>query len=236
MSLPTTPELVDALDAAYSGVTALVAGLDDDDLLRPSGCLGWSRGDLLFHLTGDAQRALVALATPSGSAPDTDFVGYWRTHSGFSDREAEAAHARWVRRSAAAFDRPGGIVPLWSATALAAVRAAAAAVAPERRVPTQGLVLALPDFLATLITEAVLHHLDLIAGWSAAPRPADSAMSVALATIVGLLGDTRLPANWDGCETLLKCTGRAALTESDRSSLGAGMARIPVFGTATSGY
>jgi hypothetical protein len=99
---------------------------------------------------------------------------------------------------------------------------------------TQGLVLALSDFLATLITEAVLHHLDLIGTWSAARLPADSAMDVALATISGLLGDTRPPANWDGRETLLKCTGRLSLTESDRMIFGPSADELPVFGIATS--
>jgi hypothetical protein len=268
MALPATSDLVQALGDAYSGVTAFVAELSDDDLLAPSGCHGWNRADLLLHLTGDAQRALVALATPSRAPADTDFVSYWRTQSGSCDREAEAAHARWIRRSAAAFDKPSGIVRLWCATGPAAVRATAAtgsaadrrraasfsvgaearigteaactgheppASDAETRVLTQGLVLAFPDFLATLITEAVLHHLDLIEASSAAPGPADSAVRVALATVGGLLGDTRPPASWDGRETLLKCTGRMPLTESDQTILGPSAGILPVIGANTCG-
>ncbi|WP_436525171.1 hypothetical protein [Actinoplanes sp. HUAS TT8] len=104
----------------------------------------------------------------------------------------------------------------------------------EPRRITQGLVLALPDLLATLITEEAIHHLDLISNWSATPQPADSAMDVALATFAGLLGDTRLPAVWDGRETLLMCTGRTPLTESDHAYLGPRFADFPFFGLASS--
>ena len=62
MPLPAADDVVSALDHAYTDVTALVADLDDDDLLLPSGCRGWSIADLLFHMLLDAQRALVAFA------------------------------------------------------------------------------------------------------------------------------------------------------------------------------
>ncbi|GIF11486.1 hypothetical protein [Actinoplanes teichomyceticus] len=100
---------------------------------------------------------------------------------------------------------------------------------------TQGLVLALSDFFATLITEAFLHHVDLLGNRSVHPRPSDSAMDVAVTTITGLLGDTELPANGDGRELSLKCAGRMALTESDRRLLGPATAALPMLGTSTSG-
>ena len=68
-----------AMVASYQAVTDDVKKLGDDELARPSGCRGWSRGDLLFHLLLDAQRALVTFATPaSGEADvgwgDVDYV------------------------------------------------------------------------------------------------------------------------------------------------------------------
>ena len=50
-----------AVAASYRAVTDDVKKLDDDELARPSGCGGWSRGDLLFHMLLDAQRALPLL-------------------------------------------------------------------------------------------------------------------------------------------------------------------------------
>lgn len=66
-----------AMAASYQAVTDDVTKLDDDELARPSDCHGWSRGDLLFHMLLDAQRALVAFATPASGEADVDFISYW---------------------------------------------------------------------------------------------------------------------------------------------------------------
>ncbi|MEK8108860.1 maleylpyruvate isomerase N-terminal domain-containing protein [Micromonospora sp. M12] len=159
----------EALAQAYDGITAVVGGLDDTGLQRATRCQGWLIADLLLHVLGDAQRALVALASPVDGPADADHVSYWRDFAGDDDKAA-ARHAWWVRRSAAAFDRPTGIVQLWRDTAPAAVRAAASAD-PEGHVTTQGHVLRVPDLLATLTTEAVIHHLDLTPELPGAPAP-----------------------------------------------------------------
>ena len=100
--------------------------LDDADLQRPTRCRGWVVADLLFHVLCDAQRALVALASPADGPADVDDVSYWRAFTAGGD-DAAGRHAWWARRSAAAFDRPTGVVRIWSDTAPAAVRAAGAA-------------------------------------------------------------------------------------------------------------
>jgi len=66
-----------AMVASYQAVTDDAGKLDDDELARPSGCRGWSRGDLLFHMLLDAQRALVTFATPACGEADVDFTAYW---------------------------------------------------------------------------------------------------------------------------------------------------------------
>lgn len=96
----------EALAQAYEGITAVVAGRNDADLQRPTRCRGWLVADLLFHVLCDAQRALVALASPADGPPDVDDVSYWRTFPPGGDGDDAARHAWWVRRSAAAFDRP----------------------------------------------------------------------------------------------------------------------------------
>ena len=50
---------------SYQAVTADLERLDEEDLARPSPCLGWTRADLLYHMLLDAQRALVTFATPA---------------------------------------------------------------------------------------------------------------------------------------------------------------------------
>ena len=256
MRLPEPAAVAAALDAAYAGITAVVADLDDAALLAPTGCRGWLAADLLLHLTGDAQRALVALATPAPGPADVDFVSYWRAAGGAA---ASAEHAQWVRRTAAAFHLPTGVVRLWRDTAPAAARAAATAVrdtaaapllrpvevavftdspglgaanpaGPMAHVATQGLVIALPDFLATLVTEAVIHHLDLIRHLPHAPVPAEEAVAVARSTLDGLAPSGRLPEQWGPHEALLKATGRAPFDDPDHRLLGPDVAHYPLLG------
>lgn len=218
----------EALTQAYAGISSVVDALDDAGLQRTTRCHGWLVADLLLHVLGDAQRALVALASPVDGPADVDDVSYWRDFPGGDDEAA--AHAWWVRRSAAAFDRPTGIVRLWRETAPAAVRAAAS-TNPQGYVTTQGHVLRVPDFLATLTTEAVVHHLDLIVDLPDAPPPGPLATGVAVATMDGLLSDDAVrPVAWSDHDYLLKATGRVPLTDRDRLELGESAGWFPLLG------
>ena len=201
-----------ALDRAYGGVSDLAAGLSPNDLLATSRCHGWVVSDVLFHLLGDAQRALIGLASPVDDPPDRDFVTYW---AGYVQEAAAAANATagiWAtKRAAAAFLDGRGAALLWRDTAPAVVRAAGYAD-PHGRITTQGHVLAVADFLATLVTEAVIHHIDMSVNLSGAPRPDDAALAVATQTLDGLL-DRRAPGvTWPAGRSaedyLLSATGR----------------------------
>jgi uncharacterized protein (TIGR03083 family) len=203
---------VSPLDTAYAGITRVVQDLDDLTLLRPSGCRGWSIADLLLHLTMDAQRALVAFATPAARPADVDAVSYWRTPEPPDDPVANVVS---TRRAAAAFARPSGVVRQWTELAPAAVRAAAA-VDPDTRISTQGHVLTVPDFVTTLVTEAVIHHFDLIVALPEALPPDPASIAVALSTLEGLAAPDGLPSGWEPREALLKSTGRAPLDPDDR--------------------
>jgi hypothetical protein len=205
---------------AYAGITKVVATLTDDELRRPSGCRGWTVADLLFHLTLDAQRALIAVHTPATAPPDVNAVTYW-TPTGAA---ATDGHDNFVRRAAAAFSHPTGVVHQWTDTAVAAAHAADTAD-PTLRVATQGHVLAVTDFVQTLVTEAALHHLDLIVPLPNAPAPAPSTITAALSTLEGM---TPLPAEWSPLEALRKATGRAPLTPEDRTTLGPRAAKFPL--------
>ncbi|MEV4491245.1 maleylpyruvate isomerase N-terminal domain-containing protein [Micromonospora coxensis] len=217
----------EALAQAYQGITDVVRGRDDADLQRPTRCHGWLVADLLFHVLCDAQRALVALASPADGPPDVDDVSYWRSFPPGGD---DTRHTWWARRSAAAFDRPTGVVRLWCDTAPAAVRAATAAD-PSAHVTTQGHVLRVPDLLATLTTEATVHHLDLTLDLPDAPPPGPLATAVAVATMDGLLSDEAVrPAAWSDADYLLKATGRTPLTDRDRWELGEAAGWFPLLG------
>lgn len=214
-----------ALSAAYSGITAVVTPLSGEDLLRPTRCRGWLVADLLFHVLCDAQRALVTLASPADGPSDVDAVSYWQT---FVAPASTERHAWWVRRSAAAFASPNGIVGQWTDTAPAAVRAAEKAD-PAAYVTTQGHVLTVDDFIATLVTEAVIHHLDLVVDLPSAPAPDESALAIAVSTMDGLLTDDVVrPTSWSDSDYLLKASGRIALDPRDRVALGEAAGWFPL--------
>src|SRR3954453_18900404 len=83
--------------------------------------------------------------------------------------------------------RPAGVVRHWTDLAGAAVRAATAAD-PAACVSTQGHVLTVADFLATLVAEAVIHHLDAVVSLPDAPEPKPEATAIATSTVEGLFG------------------------------------------------
>ncbi|GAB3854372.1 maleylpyruvate isomerase N-terminal domain-containing protein [Micromonospora andamanensis] len=216
-----------ALANAYDGISTVVADLDDSDLQRPTRCRGWLVADLLFHVLCDAQRALVALASPAAPPATVDSVSYWHAFPGGT---GNARHAWWTRRSAAAFESPSGVVQLWADTAPAAVRAAGSAD-PTSFVTTQGHVLRVGDLLDTLTTEAVVHHLDLLLDLPDASLPGPAATRVATATVDALLGAAATrPAGWNDHDYLLKAAGRVPLGEPERRALGGPAARFPVLG------
>jgi uncharacterized protein (TIGR03083 family) len=214
-----------AMAASYQAVTADVQRLDEKDLARPSRCLGWTRADLLYHMLLDAQRALVSFASPATGPADVDFVSYWAPFR--PGGEGYDAHARFVRRVASAYRSDLAIAAQWSETAAAAC--VAAALPDDHRVATQGHLLEVGDFLATLAVEATVHHLDLVAGDRDLAGPSDPGLAIVRETLDGILG-TPVPADWDDVSYALRASGRAGLTADDRARLGLLADRFPLLG------
>jgi hypothetical protein len=91
-------------------------------------------------------------------------------------------------------------------------------------------VLAVPDFLVTLVTEAAIHHLDLVVSLPDAGDPAPDAIALALATLDGLAAPDGLPAHWSEREALLKGSGREELDGADRRALDGRAEMFPLLG------
>ena len=222
---------LDALDSGYQKVTDVVTGLGEAELMLPSGCGGWAVTDVLFHQLLDAQRALVAFATPVTEPADRDDVTYWAEfapqagEAGARTRAGAAAHARFVRVAASAY-RPGTLARVWSETAAAVRRAARACEAAA--VATQGHVLRPADLTATLAVETAVHYLDLTVNLPSAPPPDPASLALVRRVLDGLLGRP-LPASWDDACAAVKGTGRVPLTEEDRVLLGPLAGRVPLF-------
>lgn len=223
--------VLDALETGYRRITDVVTGLGEAELMRPTGCAGWAVTDVLFHQLLDAQRALVAFATPVTEPADRDDITYWAEftpepgEAGAQARAGAAAHARFVRVAASAY-QPGTLARVWSETAAAVCQAARACQAAG--VATQGHVLRPADFTATLAVETAVHYLDLTVDLPSAPPPGPVSLTLVRRVLEGLLGSP-LPASWGDASAAVKGTGRVPLTDEDRAVLGPLADRVPLF-------
>lgn len=213
----------DALRTAYGDLCSLADGLTEAAAWQPSGCTGWAVRDLLLHHLSDAQRALVALALsfPSGVC-DRDAVTYWIDSPGQADPESRGLRA--TRTIASAY-RLDALQTVYRET-LQAVVALSSRVDPSAVAPTQGHTLRVDHLLATLVTEAALHHLDLVAHLPGS-GPSAEALAIVRSTLDGLLGRPT-PADWDDTTWALTGTGRRAADPRELSALGLDASRLPL--------
>src|SRR5688500_6596389 len=153
----SSPELA-ALQIAYSDISTIASSLEEEDSWLPTRCLGWTVRDLLVHLLGDVQRALVALATPAAGPADRDAVTWW---SGTEPTEDPGfRELRTLRTIAGAWELEDLVRTFMETTR--AVVALAGRTPPEALVATRGHVLQAVDLVTTLAVKAAIHHLDLV--------------------------------------------------------------------------
>ena len=211
----------DLLAELYAAVVDSVRGRPESDLVRPTRT-EWTVRELLFHQLLDAQRALVAAASPTDESPDVDSVSYWRPF--VPDSEWNAPHAQFVRVSASAYSSGAALVDHFATIVGGASRAVAMAD-PAARVRTQGHVLTVADLTSTLVVEATVHLLDLTVDLPGSAAPSAAALAETRRVLEALQRQSHggsLPSSWDDTEAALKGTGRLQLTEAERGELGAG--------------
>lgn len=212
------------LHEAYDPLIAFAAVVDERVGWTATELPGWTVRDLLFHLATDAQRALVALASPSDRPCDTDDVTYWSAWQPGTD--PAQATLRGVRIAASAWTSVRGPAELFRNTAQAALSVAANADL-TRPVATQGRTLTAEALLRTLVVEATVHHLDMQA--ALAQLPAAVALAEVRRVLDSLLGRAA-PAGWDDIRYIRTGTGRQALDPAERQALGPRADRFPLFG------
>lgn len=216
-------EAVEALAAEYEALTAVIGDMGSSDLQQHSGCSGWSNADLIYHLHFDAHRALVTFNSPVSGPADKTYVDYWLGYQAADPRAKR--HSKFVKKVVAAHADVTYVPHWWLNAAPAAVRAARNTEGLGH-VTTQGHVFRVADFIATLVVEATVHHLDLAIHPD--PRPAQRAVALTVKTLDGLLGVPR-PHWWNDLTYLKKATGRAELDRDDHGVLGGVSSRFPLF-------
>src|SRR4051794_36472318 len=217
--------LADLLAELYDAVLAAVRDRTEAELTTRTRT-DWTVRELLFHQQLDAQRTLVALASPTDGAPDVDAVSYWRPFK--PDAEWNDAHADFVRVSASAYSSGAAQVEHFATVAGAAARAVLAAD-PAARVETQGHVLTVADLTSSLVVEASIHLLDLTVHLPDAPSPSPAALAETRRVLEGLYGGP-LPGRWSDTEAVLKGAGRIPLDDGDRTELAARLGELPLLG------
>lgn len=212
------------LPEAYDALAGVVATLADDTEWRPTGCVGWTVRDLLWHLHADAVRGLVAAHTPADRTADCDAVGYWRSWG--TDPEADDRNRRLTRVEAGLHEF-SSLRARWLETSAAVVRAVSA-LPDDEVLATQGHAIRARDLASTLAVEATLHHLDLVAdltGLAGAAGPSAAGTAEVRGVVESLLG--RELEGWSDERVALVGTGRAVATDVERDALGG--AGVPVF-------
>lgn len=217
--------VAEAFRASYDALVRLVVAVDDEASWRPSGCRGWAVRDVAFHCLSDAQRALVALNSPTALPADRDAVSYWADWA--PDERAAAQGRRFVRVAGSMFLDFSVLRDLFVDT-LTAVQHAARLVPDPQPLRTQGHVLVCQDLLSTLAVEATLHHIDLLAADDQLPRPSPAGLALARHTVEGLLGQA-LPASWTDEHCARITTGRTDVDDHERRMLGTAAHRLPLF-------
>jgi uncharacterized protein (TIGR03083 family) len=211
----------DLLGGTYAALGEVVRDLGDDQAWTPTGCLGWTVHDLVWHLRADAVRALVAAHSPAGREADCDSVAYWRAWG--SDPEADAQNRRMTRVEAG--------LHTFAELRERYVEASAAAARAVSTLPdatvllTQGHAIVARDLGSTLAVEATLHHLDLVDQLGGAAPPTSAGLAEVRRVVEELL-DRRLPG-WPDVRVALVGTGRADPTPEELRDLGE--AEVPVF-------
>ena len=212
--------VTDLLRETFAALASVVDELGEREAWTPTGCVGWTAHDLVWHLHADAVRGLVAAHTPAGRSADCDSVAYWRAWG--SDPDADERNRRMTRVEAGlhTFEE---LRERYLEASSAAVRAVSALPADEVLV-TQGHAIRGDELASTLAVEATLHHLDLVAHLGGAAPPTPAGMAEVRSVVEELL-DRSL--GWSDERVALVGTGRADPTPEELDDLAGAV--VPVF-------
>ncbi|MBK3562167.1 maleylpyruvate isomerase N-terminal domain-containing protein [Streptomyces sp. MBT62] len=216
---------MDLFARSWTALLAAVAGLEDADFARPSGCAGWLVRDLVCHLVIDAQDVLITLVSPAATEATRDAVTYWAVSR--TPPTGDDPLDALIVRLAAAYEEPGLLKFHLDDVGSAAGRAARLAD-PGLRVSTQDQVLTAGDYLSAYVLEWTLHHLDLVAHLPDVAGPPVEALAGAR-ELLERIAEAVFPASFSDRDALLVGTGRRAPTEAERHQLGSLAGQVPLY-------
>ena len=194
---------VDLLLEQTDRFVAAAEGFSEYDLLGAARVHGWSRLDTVVHVRAGLEEMVAVCAAQVDDAPDHDAASYWASWA--EDDADPVPHILWMRRTAAAYDRPSGA--LRHLTAVVALGRIALRRMPDHPVLFQGKTMTSGDFLATWVLELAVHQLDL---GEAAGHPTPASLALARRTVEAL-AEVALPDHWSDEDAALFALGRVPL-------------------------
>lgn len=200
-----------AFRAEAEALGKAVGALPDASWDLPTRCPPWRVRDLLRHVTVAVGRVPAMLAAPAPDRAEVSAAGYYRPDVRFSpqtnaDRVAQAL-ARGGEPPAVEFDTA------WRAALRACEKA------PEDRVvrTRHGDAMLLTDFMVTRVVEVAVHGVDLADALGRAAWATPEAAGVVGELLGPRWGEESRRLGWDAGELLRRGTGRAELTDAERT-------------------
>jgi Mycothiol maleylpyruvate isomerase N-terminal domain len=179
------------------------------DLLAASRCHGWSRLDAVVHVRAGLEEMVGDCSAHVDEPPSHDAASYWESFATDANDDP-VPQILWMRRTAAAYNRPSGAIRHLRDVATTADHVLRRM--PDHAVLFQGKTMTSGDFLATWVVELAVHHLDL---GHAAGRPTDGSLRVVRRTVEAI-ADVDLPEAWRDHDAALFALGRAPLPDDAR--------------------
>ncbi len=211
------PGAVEALRVECDLVSEAVLALSEKDFARPTRLPAWNVKELLAHMYRDIERTIVGLGEEPPHETDTDAVSYWRRYDPVADAASIADRSK---TRAASYGTGRELALVWDDMWPHALDLAEGEV-PSRPTVTWGPVLTLDEFLKTRALEITVHGIDMALALGRQPWATEEGVSVVTDILRGLLGG-ELPEGlgWDDLTFVDKGTGRAPLTDEERTILG----------------
>lgn len=192
---------LNALAEECAAIEQTLTEIPDDAWAGP-GLGDWSLHELATHLTRSMGRISVYLAEGTQAAsPEIDRFAYYR----YDPATVAPGVAERARREAAEIP-VGQVAEAFAATSRQAVEDARIRPADEL-MPSPFGVIALGEYLATRVLEAVVHHIDVRRALDLPPSSTVEAARVTMELLEGLLGEPR-PRNFGRNRFILAATGR----------------------------
>jgi hypothetical protein len=196
-------EAVDLLLAQLTVFADAAGSFSEYDLLGSARVHGWSRLDTVVHVRAGLEEMAGVCAAQVDDPPDHDAASYW---SSFAAQDGDPVpQILWMRRTAAAYNRPASALRHLG-DVVGTARLALARM-PDQAVLFQGKTMTSGDFLATWVVEVAVHQLDL---GDAAGHPTPGSLSAVRRTAEAL-ADVDLPRAWTDEDAALIALGRSPL-------------------------